>query len=230
VDDVRRIADAVLYEGYVLWPYRASALKNQRRWTFGGVYPPSHSARHPDDRWAVRAQVLVEGDDDSDVEVAVRFLHIVRRELLDDAGRPVDELVAGGERHVAWDEATEREAGVGAIAIAAGRAEERLDGGTIVRSWERLEGGVSLDSEAVDGGLRRWTVTIANTTPFGDGLREEALRRTLCSAHAVLRVRGGAFVSNTEPAAADCENEGLWPVLVGAPGERHTMLCSPIIL
>ncbi len=31
-DPVRAIADAVLYEGYVLWPYRASALKNQRRW------------------------------------------------------------------------------------------------------------------------------------------------------------------------------------------------------
>ena len=40
MDAVRRIADAVLYEGYVLWPYRKSAMKNQRRWTFGGVYPP----------------------------------------------------------------------------------------------------------------------------------------------------------------------------------------------
>jgi hydrogenase maturation protease len=230
VDDVRRIADAVLYEGYVLWPYRASALKNQRRWTFGGVYPRSHSARHPDDRWAVRAQVLVEGDGDTQVDVAVRFLHVVRRELLDDAGRPVGELVAGGARHVAWDEATEREAGVGTIAIAAGRAQEPLEGGTVVRSWEPLQGAVSLERELVEDGLLRLTVTIANTTPFGDASREEALRRTFCSAHAVLRVHGGTFVSNTEPAAASCENEGLWPVLVGEPGERHTMLCSPIIL
>ena len=44
IDDLlaqaRQIADAVLYEGYLLWPYRRSATKNQRRWTFGGVYPP----------------------------------------------------------------------------------------------------------------------------------------------------------------------------------------------
>ena len=51
MDPVRAIADAVLYEGYVLWPYRRSALKNQRRWTFGGVYPRgAQRARIPDDR------------------------------------------------------------------------------------------------------------------------------------------------------------------------------------
>ena len=60
MDDVRRIADAVLYEGYVLWPYRRSALKNQRRWTFGGVHPREHAERHPDDRWRMETQVLVE--------------------------------------------------------------------------------------------------------------------------------------------------------------------------
>ena len=30
--------------------------------------------------------------------------------------------------------------------------------------------------------------------------------------------------------AAGCENAGLWPVLVGAPGARDTVLASPIIL
>ena len=29
------VADAVLYEGYLLYPYRANALKNARRATFG---------------------------------------------------------------------------------------------------------------------------------------------------------------------------------------------------
>ena len=61
-DPVRAIADAVLYEGYVLWPYRRSALKNPQRWTFGGVYPRAHSEpRHGDDPWKMRTQCLVEG-------------------------------------------------------------------------------------------------------------------------------------------------------------------------
>ncbi len=38
-DREREIADAILYEGYILYPYRASAIKNRQRWTFGGVFP-----------------------------------------------------------------------------------------------------------------------------------------------------------------------------------------------
>ena len=35
VELVERIANAVLYEGYILYPYRASSVKNQRRFNFG---------------------------------------------------------------------------------------------------------------------------------------------------------------------------------------------------
>ena len=77
----RAIADAVLYEGYVLWPYRRSALKNQRRWTFGGVYPRgAQRARTPTTACAMRTQCLVEGDDRA-VDVRVRFLHVVERQV-----------------------------------------------------------------------------------------------------------------------------------------------------
>ncbi len=127
-DPLRRIANAVLYEGYVLWPYRKSATKNQRRWTFGGVYPRAHSAAHPDDRWTMQTQCLVEGAEPR-VEAVVRFLHVVERRLAS-AGRDVDELTIDGVRHVAWDEATEREVRApGPIEIPAGESEEDLGGG-----------------------------------------------------------------------------------------------------
>src|SRR3954452_25071419 len=100
---VRDIANAVLYEGDILWPYRRSALKNSQRWTFGGVYPLAWSRAHPDDRASVQAQVLVEGDAPA-VEVTVRFLQAVRRQLFD-GGAPVDELVVDAERLVSWEEA-----------------------------------------------------------------------------------------------------------------------------
>ena len=35
-----RVADAVLFEGYLLYPYRASAQKNRLRWQFGVLTPP----------------------------------------------------------------------------------------------------------------------------------------------------------------------------------------------
>ena len=222
-DAVRRVADAVLYEGYVLWPYRRSALKNRKRWTFGGVYPRTWSERHPDDPARLRAEVLVEGED-ARVDVRVRFLHVVRRQACDAGGRPVDELVAGGERHLSWEEATERELfGAGPFQIPAGEEREELDGGALVRSWNELEGCVEV---AFDG--RRLAVEIENTTPWSGDDREDATTHTLCSTHAVLRVDGGAFVSPLE--ADGCRNEGLWPCLVGTPPDRSTVLASPIIL
>jgi hydrogenase maturation protease len=251
-DPVRAIADAVLYEGYVLWPYRRSALKNAQRWTFGGVYPRAHAqAREAgDDPWTMQTQCLVEGGAETRVELGVRFLHVVRRQLVDADGREVDELQAGGERHLTWDEAVEREAALEPlvldelaagrqvpIAIAAGRAEAPLGpAGAAVRTWEPLEGSLRVSAEPVSPGLHKLTVRIENVTPWAGGPREAAMRRTFCSTHTVLRAHGGAFVSLTDPppalreAAEACENRGTWPVLVGEAGERRTLLSSPIIL
>jgi hypothetical protein len=220
-DPVRDIADAVLYEGYILWPYRRSALKNSQRWTFGGVYPPEWSSAHPDDRSVVQAQVLVKGD--PAVDVTVRFLHVVRRQLMD-GGQPVDELVVDGERLVSWEEATERELGPGPFEIAEGQSEEP----GIVRSWRTLCGSVDVGTEDLDAGVHRVTVRVSNTTGCEPATRDDALAHTLCSCHAVLRAPAGAFVSATE--APDCVNDGVWPVLAGEPPDRSTMLASPIIL
>src|SRR5947209_20427118 len=106
-DPIGAIADAVLYEGYILWPYRRSALKNRRRFTFGGVYPPAHSEAHPDDPAMMQTEVLVTGE--GPVEVTVRFLQVVERTVLDGQDRPVDELEVGGRLYLSWQEAVERE-------------------------------------------------------------------------------------------------------------------------
>jgi len=253
-DPVRAIADAVLYEGYVLWPYRRSALKNAQRWTFGCVFPRAHSEARAagDDPWTMRTQCLVEGPPDARLFVTVRFLHVVRRQAVEAHGRAVDRL---GE-HLSWEEAAEREIapapatlarlsgegeGEGAarapIAIPAGEAREPLPGvGALVRTWEPLVGRVTVHAERRGPALHRVSVRIENTTPWPGGPRAAAQRRALCSTHAILRVEGGAFVSQTDPPAAlqaeaaACVNEGTWPVLVGAPDARDTLLSSPIVL
>ncbi len=253
MDAVRRIADAVLYEGYVLWPYRRSAMKNQRRWTFGGVFPEAHSARHPDDAPLMQAQCLLEGGGDAALEVRVRFLHVVARQALREGPHrlePVEELVAGGERHLSWDEAAERELWSGELLVAdlerrprlveidvpAGAEREPLDGGALERSWRALRGSVEVEAAELRERLHRVTVRIRNASGFAGGGREEALRQAFCSTHAVLHADGSEFVSLTDPpeglreAAATCENVGNWPVLVGEEGDRSTLLCSPIIL
>jgi hypothetical protein len=122
VDRVADIARAVLYEGYILYPYRPSAMKNRQRWTFGGVFPRAYAEAGGGDPWQMQTQCLVRADRESTVEVRVRFLHLVMREVckLDKpvAGRSdvhqaacekVGALEARGIRFVPWEEAIERE-------------------------------------------------------------------------------------------------------------------------
>jgi len=235
-DAIRRLADAVLYEGYLLWPYSKKALKNQQRFTFGGVYPPAW-----EDRSLMQVQALLERDEHAEVEVQVRFLQMVERQVLksDPSGAPaqeVQELEVEGERWVSWTEAVEREVAPGLLHVPAGETLQALAGGAIRRSWRALDGEVTLTRERLRPGLSRVTLTIANTTSWTGAEREDALRQTFCSTHAVLHTRGGAWVSATDPpvelrAEADsCENLGVWPVLVGEPGERDVLLAAPIIL
>ncbi len=259
MDAARKIAEAVLYEGYILWPYRRSAIKNRQRWTFGGVYPRDYSEAHGgDDPWIMQTQCLITGDENTAVEARVRFLHVTERKVGAKRGGAlefVEELRVGQELYLPWEEATEREVALGpftlgelessmhsGIDIPGGGSEETLtDGdeeaaGAIVRCWRALCGTVEMEAEALGGGVFRVTVGITNTTPWTGEDRESTLRHTLVSTHTALSARGGEFVSLTDPpeelreAARGCENVKTWPVLVGEEGSRDTMLSAPIIL
>jgi len=118
---VDKIAQALLYEGYILYPYRPS-VKSRQRWTFGGLYPRSWSeSQETGDAWTMQTEVLVHGAGDATVEVSARFLHLIDRtvgELLSPVSelsadgepefRTVETLQIGGNKYQAWQEATER--------------------------------------------------------------------------------------------------------------------------
>ena len=83
-----RIAKAVLYEGYMLYPYRPSAVKNQQRFNFGVLYPQAFSeAQKGTDPWTMQVECLVQGAAFSRLEVRVRFLQLVERSVEEVAGR-----------------------------------------------------------------------------------------------------------------------------------------------
>jgi hypothetical protein len=219
-----------MYEGYVLWPYRRSALKNRQRWTFGGVYPAAFSrASGGTDRSSIRTEMLVRGRSPRAV-VELRFLQVIER------------LPDG------WEEATERRFAVEdlaftprlrrtlPIAIAAGESAERRPDGVVAHRWEAIEAELDVRCSSLGRDLWRLSVGLANGSSWPGVERTPALRRTLAAATILVRVAGGELISLADPparlvaAAAECRNEGLWPVLVGAPGSAEAMLASPIIL
>jgi hypothetical protein len=120
---IEGIANAVLYEGYMLYPYRPSAVKNRQRWNFGVVYPKSYSEiQTGSDSWFMQTQCLVRGDESAAVNVKVRFLQAISRQMgklpapiseFDGNSKPpievVDSLSVGNRVLQSWQEAVERD-------------------------------------------------------------------------------------------------------------------------
>lgn len=255
-DQARAVAQAVLYEGYLLYPYRASAAKNHARWQFGVLVPDSYAATGTGEHTTARTECLAELEPDARLRIRVRFLQVQHRtpEAAHAGGyRPVDVLTVGDDEVVAWDEAVEREfdrsvpvadllAGelVVPIEVAGGRDEQEVPAGRVVRTRQPLAGELSCRATRLPGDrdLVRLTVALANTTPTDCASmdRAAALRHSLVAAHTVLGLAGGAFLSMADPPAwaaeqaRACRNEHTWPVLAGPDGSRDTMLSAPIIL
>jgi hypothetical protein len=118
-----RLVGATLYEGYILYPYRPSSVKNQVRWTFGGVHPRAWSeASGGTDPWMVQTECLMRHTHGAGVSVHVRFLRLVTRTVarLDPSSATLDaeaiarleevgELRVAGTTHRGWEEATEQD-------------------------------------------------------------------------------------------------------------------------
>jgi hypothetical protein len=129
----RKVADAVIYEGYVLYPYRASAAKNQLRWQFGVLAPRPFSERALSEPWAMQTECVLEGPASALVRVQVRFLRVQARLVQqakldeDDEFTPVASLEVGGQLWTTWDESTEHQIELGPLPVAslllAGRKE-----------------------------------------------------------------------------------------------------------
>ncbi|XRQ05277.1 hypothetical protein ACN3XK_53290 [Actinomadura welshii] len=248
MDRVRAVADVVLYEGHLVWPYRGRAPENRRRWTVGGVYPRPY-AESAGEPWTVCAEFLMEHRPGADVDIALRFLHAVHRQVMD-GGTPVDGVTVRGETFATGQEAREREITSGRVpvarllrsplrvpvAVAAGTDDEEIGGGArFTRVWRRVDGTVEISAAEVGAGAVRLRVEVTNTGTGGE--RGEAVHAGMLCAHVVARARcGGAFVSPADPparlagAAAACASDGLWPVLAGAPGSHDTLLAAPVVL
>ncbi|MBV9770819.1 MAG: hypothetical protein JOZ32_14695 [Bryobacterales bacterium] len=226
---VEQIADAILYEGYILYPYRASALKNGQRWNFGVLYPPEYAAAQKgSDASAMQCECLFRPapDQAGSLSVTVRFLQLVTRDT--------------------WQEAIAREIETSAPGVHSFYfpAREDCDANGTIRRQEQVEGLVEVSTEAVEQGWSRASVRISNCGAFDVppadsaawSTREVVLRRSLVSTHAILRIPGGQFASLLDPPeelrrlSAGCKNIGLWPVLAGETTRPDTMLASPIIL
>ncbi|HEY1987703.1 MAG TPA: hypothetical protein VGG85_19970 [Terracidiphilus sp.] len=234
---VEKIANAVLYEGYILYPYRPSSIKNQKRWNFGTLYPRGYAeAQNPGEAWSFHAEVLLEGSSATKLDARVRFLQLVAPDK------------AAGHR---WEQGFARFRTAESLTIA-----DLCDG--VARGFDfsilsddesnwapsafvplPCTGLLILRAEMITEDLFRIITEFSNETSVGSpkfATREAVLPSAFTSAHLLLHVAEGAFVSALDPqprfqaAAKTCLNRGVFPVLASEQNDRSLMFCSPIIL
>ncbi|MFG3658757.1 hypothetical protein [Streptomyces sp. NPDC047706] len=222
----RQVADAVLFEGYVLYPYRASAAKNRLRWQFGVLVPPAWSAATEEHDFQ-HTELLMEPKRGATLAVEVRFLHAQRRTVQracpGGGFEAVPELALEDRVLVPWDEGheervrlvvpvaelTEGDTVVPFSMPASEETEPVTDGagralGRLVRRREEISGTLRLSVSELDGPYRtqRLSVVVENTSgwlPVRDADRDAALPRSLVACHTLLCLDAGRFLSLTDP-------------------------------
>jgi hypothetical protein len=273
---VEDIAKAVLYEGYILYPYRRSSVKNRQRFNFGVLTPREYCEANPaGENSSFQVECLARLGADQALHVKLRFLRLVERTVgevspplseMPAAGAPpfnlAQSLTIEGRTYEPWQEAADCEIAVQAtvqdllsaprtfkFALPVASDCESLRNanseiaGVIVRHQHDVSGEILISAQAAGDGIVKFTVKASNSSALGvaeavrrDMKREDALRYSLLSAHAILHIPGGEFISAIDPpaelqdAARACENRVVWPVLIGEEGARDAMLASPIIL
>ena len=195
LEQVKEIANAVLYEGYLLYPYRQSAIKNRTRWTFGGVYPKEYSVANGGiEPWTMQTECLIEGSVETvSLDIRVRFLHLLVRtvaqsgkpELISDrkedtllsewglASRFADEpLQEGTEREVSVEDLSLKNVLASpcrvSIAFPATRTVEHsisAVGTEIIREQQAIAGVFILSAEQLETNIFKLRIEIENTTP-----------------------------------------------------------------
>ena len=260
---VEEIAEAVLYEGYMLYPYRPSSVKNRQRFNFGVLCPQTYCEMQGGSESSfLQTECLLRTTPSTQITVKVRFLHLVQRLILkyDSSGSAeyVDRMEVNGRIYQPWQEAAERSFTCEALdpallssvytrpfSFPAGTSNEELRDeqghltGEIVREWQNLAVSLQVHAEHCGEDVVKLRLRVENRTAF-DPLqpeqesRDNALLHSLVSAHTVVGVENGVFLSLLEPPpgfeelARSCENKGAWPVLAG--DDATTILASPIIL
>ena len=255
ISSARKIADAVLYEGYMLYPYRRSAVKNRQRWSFGILYPPTYEeVRTGTEHATMHSECLIEIRDQSAlrVEVQLRFLHLARVQVEEETAKgPIDTaVIVDGRLIQSRDEAEERSVELDWPASTSQefRFGDRIHDevltdatgehlGTVTRMQDEVCGRIRLASEHAGEQLLKLYIDVFNASSAHNEItRDAALMRSLLSSHCVLGVSGGEFISLLDPpekfkaAASTCRNVRNFPVLVGEEPARDMLLCSPILL
>jgi hypothetical protein len=212
---LQQLTHGLLYEGYTLYPYKTTTLKNKIPIPFGVLYPKNYCQYNKYVNSEMQTECITLANDLAELIVQIKFLQI----SYDNKG---------------WT-AIEHEVSSEKISI------KNLPGNKniIPFQFHLIEGTATIQAAEIRDIKNAYllSVIISNTTPVkktGNITEDEILKYALVSTHTILKISDGEFVSLQKPdkewrdLIKLCENKNTCPVLIDA--ENSIMLSSPIIL
>jgi hypothetical protein len=185
-EHLEQLLDSLLWEGYALYPYTPGATKNATPTPFGIVYPPVYAAALASTFDHLELRCILRAPADAVLSAELRF------------------LAPSGQRHQAQAHRVQLAGAMaGALAGRPAAKEVTVAGLTVGMTLETVP---QLADDEYEVLLR-----VENRTLVSSGLdRAGALRRSLISAHPILRVAGGRFIS---PLDRPSRSVNTFPVL-----------------
>ncbi len=208
--DIETFCNALLYEGYALFPYRKNALKNQKRFNFGVLSPKNWAEKQINEHYFQQTEFLVLAETQASLSFKTRFL-----KLSNDSD---------------WQTAIEKNIESKFSLIKSENIEYKEDS---------LFGKIELSSEKLDDKLYKIRFIFENLTEISDVEnynREQILQYSFVSTHTIFEIENGKFISLLEPSkefseqTQSLQNIGNFPVLIGDKLKQNNILASPIIL
>jgi hypothetical protein len=198
---VDKIVNSVLYEGYMLYPYRNSSIKNRHRWNFGILYPEGYNSEPS----TMTTECLVHGEEPA-VGVAVRFLQSLDPETTEE--RRV-QIPSSPENRSSYASFGDLSAAVEITSTSVGPQLSKYR--IVVANRTACDGNEYVSRDAI---LRRSLISTHTILTVENGEFISLLDPP----------------EEFRNAALNCKNVGTWPVLVGRESERDCILSSPIVL
>jgi hypothetical protein len=198
-DSVEKIAAAILYEGYILYPYRPTAIKNRQRWNFGTLYPRVYAeAQRPEEPFRLVAECLATADAGAKLDLRISFLQLIRQgQSLSPADAEALKLLT--DPSLGWDEGVERTSEHSNLQLSDLLAQPlsltlQMDATGLPEGRSNdvapnLQIELTIEAEAHPDGACKLRIQVQNTSPLASGAgatRDEALPVSLVSAHLLL--------------------------------------------
>src|SRR4029078_649503 len=205
------LTHTLLYEGYALYPYHRSAIKNQKPVPFGVVFPGDYNTCNVHAHSKLQTQCIVTGSKDPLVNISVRFLHLRKTELYDPAEyrqAPINDINIRGKSYQAGWQTTERTVSTADLQIFQLMQNKKVipfefakmnesefifdESNTVVAnqisSVSGIRGSLMIAAETVENmrNAFRLTVTVTNATPVENAervTRDEVLAQSFLSTH-----------------------------------------------